>query len=35
MRTIDCPCAHRLEGADDHEVLFWELIGDGGTVFSY
>jgi hypothetical protein len=22
MRAIDCPCGHRLEGADDEE-LFW------------
>ena len=21
MRIIDCPCGHRLEGADDHELF--------------
>jgi hypothetical protein len=21
MRTIDCPCGHRLEGADDEELF--------------
>lgn len=21
MRAIDCPCGHRLEGADDDELL--------------
>jgi predicted small metal-binding protein len=21
MRTIDCPCGHRLEGADDEELV--------------
>jgi hypothetical protein len=21
MRAIDCPCGHRLEGPDDHELF--------------
>ena len=23
MRAIDCPCGHRLEGADDEEPQTW------------
>ena len=30
MRAIDCPCGHRLEGADDEELF--RVLAPGGRL---